>query len=46
MAWDVYFTALAEDWVMSLDDEDYEAIMAAIELLEEKGTTSTYETKD
>lgn len=39
MAWDVYFTAVAEEWVMGLDDEDYEAIMAAIELLEERGPT-------
>jgi hypothetical protein len=35
--WDVFFTARAEEWVLGLDDHDYEAIMAAIELLEEKG---------
>ncbi len=39
VAWDVYFTAAAEDWILGLDDEDYEAIMAAIELLEENGPT-------
>jgi hypothetical protein len=38
MPYDVYFTALAEDWVMSLgdDDYDYDSIMARIELLEEQ----------
>jgi hypothetical protein len=37
VTWDIYFTALAEEWVLGLDDKDYEAIMAAIELLEERG---------
>ena len=38
MSYDVYFTALAEDWVMRLgDDDDYDSIMARIELLEEHG---------
>jgi hypothetical protein len=37
VAWDIFFTGLAEEWVLSLDDDDYEAIMAAVELLEEKG---------
>ena len=37
MPYDVYFTALAEDWVMSLGDDDYDSIMARIELLEEHG---------
>jgi hypothetical protein len=35
--WDVLFTARAEEWILGLADADYEAIMAAIELLEEKG---------
>jgi hypothetical protein len=37
MPYDVYFTALAEDWVMRLGDDDYDSIMARIELLEEHG---------
>jgi hypothetical protein len=37
MAYDVFFTSLAEDWLMQLDDNDYDAIMARIELLEERG---------
>ena len=37
MAWDVFFSEPAERWVLALDDADYEAIMAAIELLEEHG---------
>ena len=37
MPYDVYFTAQAEDWLMALDDDDYDAIMARIELLEERG---------
>src|SRR3954454_9466892 len=37
MPYDVYFTALAEEWVMSLGDDDYDSIMARIELLEEHG---------
>lgn len=39
MAWDVFFAALAEEWLLALGDDDYEAIMAAVELLEEKGPT-------
>jgi hypothetical protein len=37
MPCDVYFTALAEDWVMRLGDDGYDSIMARIELLEEHG---------
>lgn len=37
MAWDVFFSESAERWVLALDDADYEAMMAAIELLEERG---------
>jgi hypothetical protein len=37
VAWDIFFTAVAEEWILGLDDDAYEAIMAAIELLEEKG---------
>jgi hypothetical protein len=37
MCYDVFFTAQAEDWLMHLDDDDYDAIMARIELLEERG---------
>ena len=37
MPYDVYFTTLAEDWVMRLSDDDYDSIMARIELLEEYG---------
>ena len=33
VAWDVYFTAIAEEW----SDDDYVAMLAAIELLEEHG---------
>jgi hypothetical protein len=39
VAWDVFFTKTAEEWVLALHDDDYEAIMAAIELLEERGPT-------
>lgn len=37
MAWDVYFTAVAEEWILALDKDDYTAMLAAIELLEERG---------
>jgi hypothetical protein len=37
MPYDVYFTAEAEAWMLALDDNDYDAIMARIELLEERG---------
>ena len=37
MPHDVYFTAEAEAWMLALDDNDYDAIMARIELLEERG---------
>jgi hypothetical protein len=37
VSWDVYFTELAEHWLLDLDEDDYEAIMASIELLEENG---------
>lgn len=37
MSWDVYFAAPAEQWILALTDSDYEAMMAAIELLEERG---------
>ena len=37
MPYDVYFTAVAEDWLMSLGDDDYDSIMARIELLEDHG---------
>jgi hypothetical protein len=40
VSWDVYFTELAEQWLLDLDEDDYEAIMAPIELLEEKGPAS------
>lgn len=39
MTWDVYFTERAEQWILELSDSDYEAIMAAIELLEHRGPT-------
>ncbi|MDQ3676004.1 MAG: type II toxin-antitoxin system RelE/ParE family toxin [Actinomycetota bacterium] len=39
MSWDVYFTAYAKQWILGLSDPDYEAIMAAVELLEERGPT-------
>jgi hypothetical protein len=35
--YDVYFTSVAEDWLMHLGDDDYDSIMARIELLEEHG---------
>ena len=35
----MFFTEPAETWILGLPDEDYEAIMAAIELLEEQGPT-------
>ena len=37
MTYDVYFTAGAEAWMLALDDNDYDAIMARIDLLEERG---------
>ena len=37
MPYSVYFTAEAEAWMLALDDNDYDAIMARIELLEERG---------
>ena len=37
MSWDIYFTAYAERWILELSDTDCEAIMAAVELLEERG---------
>jgi hypothetical protein len=37
MRHDVFFTAQAEDWLMSLDDDDYDSIMARVELLEDRG---------
>ena len=37
VAWHVYFTAVAEEWILGLDDDDYTAMLAAIELLEEQG---------
>ena len=37
MPWDVFFTAPAEAWTMSLGDDDYDSIMARVELLEEHG---------
>jgi hypothetical protein len=33
----VYFTAVAEEWILGLDDDDYTAMLAAIELLEADG---------
>ncbi len=39
MTWDVYFTEPAEQWILELSNPDYEAIMAAIELLEQHGPT-------
>ena len=37
MPYDVYFTTEAEAWMLAPDDNDYDAIMARIELLEERG---------
>jgi hypothetical protein len=37
MRYDVFFTAQAEDWLMQLNDDDYDSIMARIELIEERG---------
>lgn len=37
MSWDIFFTDPAEQWILGLSDPDYEAIMAAVELLEEHG---------
>ena len=37
VAWDVYFTAVAEEWILGLDDDNYTAMLAAIELLEVHG---------
>jgi hypothetical protein len=37
MPYDVFFTAEAEAWMMGLGDDDYDSIMARIELLEEHG---------
>jgi hypothetical protein len=37
MTYDVFFTAQAEEWLMRLDDDDYDSIVARVELLEERG---------
>jgi hypothetical protein len=37
MRYDVFFTRPAEDWLMSLSHDDYDSIMARIQLLEEHG---------
>lgn len=37
MTWDVFFTAEAENWMLALDDEDYDAVIAATDVLETKG---------
>jgi hypothetical protein len=34
---EVFFTVQAEEWLLGLDDEDYDEIMARVELLEERG---------
>ena len=34
---EVFFTAQAEQWMLSLDEDDYDAVMARIELLEQHG---------
>jgi hypothetical protein len=39
VAWDVFFTEVAEEWILGLGDDDYEAMMGAIELLEQHGPT-------
>lgn len=35
--WDVYFTEQAERWLGTLDDDDYDAVIAATDLLEVYG---------
>ncbi len=37
MRYDVFFIARPEDWLMQLNDDDYDAIMARVELLDERG---------
>jgi hypothetical protein len=37
VAWGVYFTAVAEERLLGLDDDNYTAMLAAIELLEVHG---------
>lgn len=39
VTWDVFFTEAAEEWLLGLGEDDYEAMMAAIELLEQHGPT-------
>ena len=40
VAWDVYSTAVGEEWILGLDDDNYTAMLAAIELLEVHGPSS------
>lgn len=37
MPWEVAYTTQAADWILSLDDDGYRHIMAAIETLEQRG---------
>jgi hypothetical protein len=37
MRYDVFFTVQAEDWLTQRNDDDYDSIMAPIELIEEHG---------
>jgi hypothetical protein len=37
MPYDIYFAAEAEAWMLALDDNDDDAIIARVELLEERG---------
>ena len=37
MSYDVHITSEADAWMLALDDNDYDAIMARIKLLEEHG---------
>lgn len=37
MGWEIVFTEQAEHWMMALSDEDFDAVIAATDLLERKG---------
>jgi len=37
VAWDVYFTETAEQWLDTLSDEDFDRVIAAADLLSDRG---------
>jgi hypothetical protein len=37
VSWEIEFTDQARDWILSLDDDDYDAMAGVIDLLEQNG---------